>query len=469
MPARKSNPHPANGAAAVSPVAPPPQEAPEEHRLFDPSRFSLAIVVILAASAIFLGGYSLGARLATTPGTPASQEAQFAPFWDVYSLIQQEYAGSPRPSQDQLVQGAIKGMMESLNDQYSYYQGPEDFQNSLLNVGGQAQGIGVEPQLQPVQVSGGPTDCQKVGNGCEVAIVRVIVGSPAESAGLKAGDVIEAVDGRPLDGLNLDEVFARIKGPTNTSVILTILRGALRQDVTIVRKIYNRPEVDTRTLAGGKVAYIDVAGINDVAYSQFRLALSDALSNGRKSILIDLRGNGGGYVPDAVYMASQFIGSGTLLYQEDSEGQITAIATNTRPNEPALALDPSIKVVVLVDKNTASAAEILSGALQVRGRATLVGETTYGKGVVQEWLPLPNNDGGIRLTVARWLLPNKIWIQGKGIAPNVQATNEGARAGTDPVLDAGLVALGFPPETSPSPSLSPAPSASPAPVASPTP
>ena len=432
-------------------------------RTLDPSRFGILIVAVLAGSALFLGGYSLGSRVATTPGTPASQETQFSPFWDVYSLIQKDFAGASRPTQDQLVRAAIKGMMESLNDQWSYYQEPADFQSSLLGVGGQAEGIGVSIQLQPIQ-PGSATDCPKIGNGCELAIVQPIPGSPAAAAGIEPGDVIMAVDGTSTDGMTIDQVSARIKGPTGTAVKLTIERVTQSIDISIVRSVYSRPEVDTKTLANGAVGYIDVSGINEPASSQFHLALSKALAAGQKSIIIDLRGNPGGYVPDAVKIASEFIPSGPILFQEDASGTQTEIAAN--PN--GLATDAqAVKVVVLVDKGTASSAEILAGALQTRGRAQLVGETTYGKGVVQEWLPLPNNDGGIHLTVARWLTPDKVWIQGKGLTPNVAATNAGARAGTDPVLDAGLVALGFTPQ--PQPSTSPAAGASPASGGSPAP
>lgn len=152
-------------------------------RTFEPSRLGLLIVAILVGSALFVGGYTLGARVATTPGTPASQEAQFDPFWDVYSLIQKDYAGSPKPSADQLVQAAINGMMQSLNDPWSYYQAPSDFESSLLSVGGQAQGIGVEVQLQPIDPSSGIT-CSAIGNGCELAVVAPVCGSPAATAGI---------------------------------------------------------------------------------------------------------------------------------------------------------------------------------------------------------------------------------------------------------------------------------------------
>jgi carboxyl-terminal processing protease len=435
-----------------------------------PSRFSLILVAILACSALFLGGFSLGAHIATTPGTPSGEESRFSAFWDVYSLIQTDYAGSPKPSKDQLVQAAIKGMIDSLNDPWSTYQGPTDFQNSLLNVGGQAEGIGVQVQLQPIDPNSG-TACPKIGNGCELAVVKPIAGSPAEAAGIQAADVIVSVGGASLDGKTIDEATALIKGPKDTPVTLGLLRGTRTIDLTIVRKVYSQPEVDTATLANGAVAYIHVAGINPPASSQFDLALANALKAGRRNVILDLRGNLGGYVADAVKIASEFVGSGVIAYQQDA-GSTMAEVTAT---PGGLATDPSVHLVVLVDGNTASASEILAGALQSRGRAKLVGAKTYGKGVVQEWLPLPNDFGGIHLTVARWLTPDKVWIQGKGLLPDVPINSDNARAGTDPVLDAGLQQLGFPAESgasaSPGASSSPSPGASPAasPAASPSP
>jgi carboxyl-terminal processing protease len=415
------------------------------HRVVAPSRFSLILVAIVAGSALFLGGFTLGAHVATTPGTPADQEARFGPFWDVYSLIQSKYAGSPRPSQDQLVQAAINGMMQSLNDPWSYYQGPADFENSLLDVGGQAQGIGVVIQLQPVDPASS-ISCAKIGGGCELAISAPVPGSPAEAAGIQPGDVIVSVDGKPLDGMTVDQATALIKGPKGTPVTIGIDRNGTSLQVKIVRNVYDRPEVVYRSLANGAVAYIDVSGVNDPAWSQFHDALTKAMAAGQKNIILDLRGNLGGYVQDAVHMASQFIGSGSIVYQQNAGGSQEEITAD--PN--GLAVDPSVHLVVLVDGNTASAAEIVAGALQSRGRAELIGSKTYGKGVVQEWLPLANNFGGIHLTVARWLTPDKVWIQGKGLQPDIAVSSDGARAGTDPVLDAGLQRLGFAPEATPS-------------------
>ena len=445
---------------------------PRRGRGVVPSRVGLFLVAVLAGSALFVGGYSLGAHVATTPGTPTDEETRFGPFWDVYSLIQNDFAGSPKPNPDQLVQAAIKGMMESLNDPWSYYQAPADFQNSLLSVGGQGEGIGVQVQLQPIDPNS-TTSCSKIGNGCELAIVKPIPGSPAETAGLSAGDVIVSVNGTSLDGLTTDQATALIKGPKNTTVTIGLLRGTTTIQVAIVRNVFNQPEVDTRTLANGAVAYIQVAGINPPASSQFDLALRKALAAGQHNVILDLRGNLGGYVDDAEKIASEFIPSGTLAWQEDAAGKISELTAT--PGGPAT--DSSVvHLVVLVDGNTASSAEILAAALQSRGRAKLVGSKTYGKGVVQEWLPLSNNFGGIHLTIARWLTPDKIWIQGKGLLPDVPIDSTNARAGTDPVLDAGLAQLGFLPEPAASPgptssqpaSPGPSPSSAPAPSASPS-
>jgi carboxyl-terminal processing protease len=357
--------------------------------------------------------------------------------------------------------------MESLNDPWSYYQGPSDFQSSLLNVGGQAEGIGVQFQLQPVDAKAAATTCPTIGGPCELAVVQPIPGSPAEAAGVQPGDVIQSVNGTSLNGMTVDQAIGLIKGPQDTSVTLGLLRGAKSFELSIVRKIYSQPEVDTRTLANGAVAYIHVSGINPPASSQFDLALASALAAGQRNIILDLRGNLGGYVADAVKIASEFIPSGTIAWQQDSSGKTTEVTATAGGR----ATDPSIHVAVLVDGNTASAAEILAGALQSRGRAQLIGTKTYGKGVVQEWLPLPNDFGGIHLTVARWLTPDKVWIQGKGLVPDLPIDSTNARAGTDPVLNAGLQHLGFAalPGASASPGSSPSPSASPIPSASPLP
>jgi carboxyl-terminal processing protease len=353
-------------------------------------------------------------------------------------------------------------MIKSLNDPWSVYQAPDDFQNSLLNVGGQAEGIGVQIKLQPVDPNAGTT-CNAIGNGCELAVDMPIPGSPAEAAGIQPGDVIASVNGTSLDGKTVDQAIALIKGPKDTSVQLGLVRAGKTIDLTIVRKVYSRPEVAAKTLADGRVAYIAVNGINQPASSQFDLALANAITAGQKNIILDLRGNLGGYVDDAVKIASEFIPDGTIVWQQDAAGKLTEVTA--RPG--GRATDGSFHLVVLVDGNTASAAEILAGALQARGRAKLIGAKTYGKGVVQEWLPLPNNMGGIHLTVAKWLLPDtaKTWIgngqNGTGLKPDLPIDSSAARAGTDPVLDAGLKELGFAPISSPSSSPTSAPTSAP--------
>jgi carboxyl-terminal processing protease len=428
-------------------------ERPARRRTVRPSRLGLILVAVFASTSLFVGGFTLGAHVATTPGTPADQESRFSAFWDVYQLIQSDYAGysgNNKPTQDQLEQAAIDGMIKSLNDPWSVYQAPSDFQNSLLSVGGQAEGIGVQIKLQPVDPKSGAA-CQTIGNGCELAVDLPIPGSPAEAAGVQPGDVIASVSGTSLDGKTVDQAIALIKGPKDTSIQLGLLRAGKTIDLTIVRKVYNRPEVLTKSLAGRQVAYIAVNGMNQPASSQFDLALANAISAGQKNVILDLRGNLGGYVDDAVKIASEFIPNGTIVWQQDAAGTLTGVTA--RPD--GRATDPSYHMVVLVDGNTASAAEILAGALQARGRAKLIGTKTYGKGVVQEWLPLPNNMGGIHLTVAKWLLPdaNKTWIgngqNGTGLKADIPINSDNARAGTDPVLDAGLTELGFAPTSTP--------------------
>ena len=198
-------------------------------------------------------------------------------------------------------------------------------------------------------------------------------------------------------------------------------------------------EVVTRTLADGTVAYVRLTGFSENGASEVRKALEADIAAGRRKVILDLRGNPGGFVTAARTVASQFIAEGPIFWQEDARG--TQIPTNAEPG--GVAVDAAIKVVVLIDRGSASAAEIVAGALQDTGRATLVGDNSFGKGTVQEWQPLPDDTGGFRLTVAKWLTPNRRWIHETGLTPDVPVDPSApATADEDPVITKALEVLG---------------------------
>jgi carboxyl-terminal processing protease len=394
------------------------------------------LVTILAGSVLFLSGWTLGRQALLTAGTPVDAADLFQPFWDTYYAITNRYAGGEvdRPA---LVQGAIRGMIDALDDPYSQYMSPEDFKASLQGIAGQFEGIGAT--IGTVDGTGATSTCATLGSACRLAVVAPLPGSPAEQAGLVPGDVITAVDGAALDGLTVNQARDRIRGPRDTSVRLTVVRGvAAPFDLEVVRAVIVQPEVATRDLANGVVGYIKLSGFSDSAARDFDAAVKDAVDGGKRQLIVDLRGNPGGYVTAARDIASQFLGSGTIFWQKDASGSLTE--TTAIPG--GAATDPGIRLVVLVDGGSASASEIVAGALHDRGRATLVGSKTYGKGTIQQWTQLEGDNGGFRLTIAKWLTPDKTWIHGAGITPDVVVTDSPARPGDDPVLDAALKVLG---------------------------
>ena len=399
---------------------------------------ALAIVVVLGGSALFVSGYALGQRGASQPGTPASDQAAFQPFWDAYQAIRDRYALGP-VDRTKLVDGAIRGMVEALGDPYSSYLSAADFRNTLQDISGQFEGIGAE--IGTVDKNGKTVDCSTFGPDCRLSIVSPIAGSPAEKAGLKPGDVIVAIDGKTVDGLSADEARDRIRGKKGTVVTLTIQRStAAPFDVSITRDVIQRQEVIPKALAAGTVEYIRLTGFSENGAKVFSDTVKASVDKGIKKFVVDLRGNPGGFITAARTVASDFIASGPVFWQEDAKGNQTA--TEALPGGPAT--DPSIKVVVLIDRGSASASEIVAGALQDTKRATLVGERSFGKGTVQEWIEL-GGEGGVKLTIAKWLTPDKRWIHKIGLEPDVPVTvPANTPAGTDPVLDKALEVLGAP-------------------------
>ncbi len=397
---------------------------------------SIALVAILAGGALFMSGYLVGQRLADQPGTPAGRADSFQPFWDTYQTIERRYAGGTIDEQA-LVRGAIRGMVAALGDPYSAYLTPEEYQTGLQDLSGQFEGIGAE--IGTKTASGATSDCATLGPDCSLIVVSPIDGSPAENAGILAGDVIVAIDGASLDGLTVDAARDKVRGKKGTEVVLTIKRGTdAAFDVSIVRDVIAQREVIQEDLANGTVGYIRVTGFSDNAAIQYHDALQADVIAGRKKLILDLRGNPGGYVTAARRIASEFVASGPLFWEQTADGK----QDETDAEGGGLATDAGYQLIVLVDRGSASASEIVAGALQDRKRATIVGETSFGKGTVQQWIELPET-GALKLTIARWLTPDKRWIHQIGIVPEVVVTTPAdLKPGDDPALDKAVQILG---------------------------
>ena len=396
------------------------------------------IVSILAGGALFVSGFLVGQRSVEQPGTPVAAEQRFQPFWDTYDTILKRYAGGT-VDQGALIRGAIKGMVDSLGDPYSAYLTPDQYREGLQDLSGQFEGIGAE--IGTRNAKGETSDCTTLGPDCFLTVVSPIEGSPSEKAGIKPGDEIVAVDGTSLDGQTVDEARDKIRGKKGTEVTLSIVRaGAAPIDIKVVRDVIVSKEVITKTLANGSIAYIAVTGFSDNSQTKFHDALQAALKGGEKKVILDLRGDPGGYVTAARAIASEFIKDGPLFYEEDADG--TQVPTDSTGQ--GIATDPSIRLIVLVDKGSASASEIVAGALQDRKRATIVGETSFGKGTVQEWIQLQDGSA-LKLTIAKWLTPNERWIHHVGIVPDVAvAAPSDPASKADPALDKAVQLLTAP-------------------------
>ena len=311
-----------------------------------------------------------------------------------------------------VVQGAIRGMIQALGDPYSAYLTSDEYRDSLLGISGQFEGIGAEIATEG---SDGTEGCSPLGSTCRLVVTKPIAGSPADKAGVKVGDVVVSVDGAALDGLTVDAARDRIRGPKGSVVALTLRRSGAPIQLTITRDVVQTTEVESKVLADGTVGYIGLAGFSDAAADDVVAALKAHLAAGRTKLILDVRGNPGGYVTAARKIASQFIASGPVFWEQDAQGK--QVATEALGDGVATAAD--VDVVVLIDGGSASASEIVAGALQDTGRARLVGQQSFGKGTVQQWQELSGEGGAFKLTIARWLTPNKRWINGTGLTPDV--------------------------------------------------
>ena len=426
----------------------PPSEAP---RPAPPATgrsstiLALLLVAAIGGAGLFFSGFMLGRLNGQTPGTSDANQELFRPFWDAYNDVSNNYVGEVDPHL--LVEGAIKGIFTALGDPFSQYLTEEEYRASLGGLSGEFEGVGIEMSAMD---NGQP--CETVSDTCLLTVTRVIRGSPAIAAGFEEGDVLLAVDGASTTGLTLQDVVAKVRGPKGSTVVLSISRDGETQDISVVRDVIQREDVRSEVLADGQVGYVKIDGFSSGSAQDLKDQLRALIEDdGVKALILDLRDDPGGYVDAAHKIASEFVDTSPLYWEQAAGDDPIA----QQPDPDGVATDRSIPVVVLVNGGTASASEIVAASLQGNGRAKLVGETTYGKGTIQEFKELPGA-GGYRLSVRKWLTPDQTWIHGVGLTPDVEAAPPAEpEPGTDTVLDRGIEVvldmLANPPIPTPSP------------------
>ncbi len=345
-------------------------------------------------------------------GIEANSEINWASLNEVYSKLSSTYNGEI--SEAEVIEGAKKGLVESLGDVYTVYMDAEetsDFYDDLHgNVG---SGIGVEMGLRDGYVR----------------VLRTLPDNPARKAGILAGDILYKVDGEEVYNLSTDEIAKKVRGETGSEVTVTVVRDGKELDFTMKRETINN--VSAYVEYDGSTAIITVTRFDDDTGTMVQGFAKEFLGKGVKKVILDLRGNGGGYVSAAEDLLSLWIDNDTVLIQKSKH---FGDSTNSTSSGKALLKDT--KTVVLVNGSSASASEIVAGALQDYGKATIIGETTYGKGVVQQ---LFNLSGGtvLKVTTAEWYTPKERSINKTGITPDIEVerTYEDINAMRDPQLD----------------------------------
>lgn len=348
-------------------------------------------------------------------------EELFQPFWEAWTIAHNEFVDQPLDDR-QMMYGAIQGMLESLGDPHTSYMDPVFYQQANMELDGSYEGIGAYVDT----------------SGDFLTIIAPMADSPAEAAGLQPHDRIIAIDGKDMSGIPGDIVIQHVLGPAGSEVILTIVREGVDApfDVAVTRQKIIIPTVEYEMLEND-IAYLRLYDFGSQAAPDIRAALRELEQENPVGLVLDLRGNTGGYLAAAIDVASEFLDDEIVLVERFGDGtEQTYIA-----DSGGLATD--IPLVVLINAGSASASEIVAGAIQDLGRGLLVGETSYGKGSVQNWIPLSNDQGAVRVTIARWYTPNDRQINEIGLEPDfdIAFTEEDFENEIDPQLDKAIELL----------------------------
>ncbi len=368
-------------------------------------------------------GYSFNPKtfkIINTGDAPA--EVDYGLLWQAIKIVQDKYIDSRNIDPQKILYGAIRGAVSAAGDDYTEFFDPQAYSDFRTELQGSFSGIGAEIGI-------------KDGN---VVIIAPLDDSPAKKAGLRAQDIVASINGESTIGMQTDQAANKIRGPENTEVTLTIIREGESSpfDVKIVRQKIELKSVklEYKDVAGKRVAYITLSRFGDETQDLFLAAVNDIVQTKPAGVVIDLRNNPGGYLETSVEVASQWLEKGTLVVKEEHSEKDVVIYNSQGSNKLG-----NYKTIVLMNGGSASASEILAGALKDNGKAILVGEKSFGKGSVQELIPF-GKDMAVKVTVAKWITPSGKNLNNGGLDPDisVELTDEDIDAGRDPQLNRAL-------------------------------
>lgn len=383
----------------------------------------ILVLVVVAILASFGAGFFIGKKQVVCKICP-SEEVDFSLFWEAYDKLQKKYVDPQKFDIKKMIYGAISGMVSSLEDPYTIFLNPEESKKFLEDVSGRFEGVGMEIGIRKEQLQ----------------VIAPLEGTPAQKAGLRAGDKILKINDTLTSDLTIDEAINLIRGPKGTEVTLTIFREEwdASKEIKIIREVIEVPSLNWKLKDISdeeQIAYIEIHQFSENATFDFSKAAREILNSPAKKIILDLRNNPGGYLEIAQDIAGWFLEQGQIVVIEDFGGKKEQNIYKAEGNARFL----QYPMVILINQGTASAAEILAGALRDNRQIKLIGEKSFGKGSVQE---LEELRGGavLKITIARWLTPKGELITDKGLEPDIKAeiTEEDYEKGRDPQLDRAI-------------------------------
>lgn len=366
----------------------------------------LSFIVLIFGSGYKVGEYKSRFAASLQPTTYNRQQSNinFDLFWETWNKLQERYVDPKKIDTKKMYLGAIKGMVASLEDPYTFFLTPEENKQTKDDLGGKFEGIGAQLGLK----------------NNRIVIIAPLKKSPAETAGVKPGDYINKVDDVATSNWTLTQAVSKIRGPKNTKVKLTLERNNKEIEITIVRQQIIVSSVELNFEKNIAILKVNQFGDNtndewDKAVEEVKIKWSNKQIKG---LVLDLRDNPGGYLEGSVYLASEFLSLGKLIVKQEA-----TLYGDKEYRVSRVGILQEIPLIILINQGSASASEILAGALRDYNRGQLVGEKSFGKGSVQEALDLKEG-AGLHVTVAKWVLPNGDWINSKGIEPKFKVSNE---------------------------------------------